>query len=104
MTFYKFPFISEQWFRGDDLDSFLKRFFGTKTADRLRTETARTEYSMYGPIDVVHIFKLSPGGQYRDPSLSPQIEKFFNAGKCVFDSPDSLVALQRWLFHNRKRI
>lgn len=67
MTFYKFPFVSEQWFRGDDLDSFLKRYFGTKIADRLRTETARTEYSMYGPIDVVHIFKLSPGGQYRDP-------------------------------------
>lgn len=41
---------------------------------------------------------------FRDPSLSPQIERFFNEGKCVFDSPDSLVALQRWLFHNRKRI
>ena len=67
MTFYKFPFVSEQWFKGDDLDSFLKKYFGSKIADRLRTETARTEYSMYGPIDVVYIFKLSPGGHYRDP-------------------------------------
>ena len=42
--------------------------------------------------------------RFRDPSLSPQIEKYFNEGRCIFDSPETLVALQRWLFHNRQRI
>ena len=42
--------------------------------------------------------------RFRDPSLSPQIESRFNAGLCVFDCPETLVALQRWLFHNRKRV
>lgn len=42
--------------------------------------------------------------RFRDPSLSPQIEKYFNEGRCIFDSPETLIALQRWLFHNRQRI
>lgn len=42
--------------------------------------------------------------RFRDPSLSPQIERFFNEGRCIFDCAETLVALQRWLFHNRRRI
>lgn len=41
---------------------------------------------------------------FRDVSLTRQIEDYFNAGLCIFDSADTLVALQRWLFNNRKRI
>lgn len=41
---------------------------------------------------------------FRDLSLTRQIEAFFNDGRCIFDSTDTLVALQRWLFNNRKRI
>ena len=67
MTFYKFPFMSEHWFKAGSLENMLANYFGTRTASRLHTETSRTEYSMYGPIEVVHIFKLSPGGQYKDP-------------------------------------
>ena len=41
---------------------------------------------------------------FRDVGLTRQIEQWFNDGRCIFDSPDTLVALQRWLFNNRKRI
>lgn len=42
--------------------------------------------------------------RFRDPSLSPRLEQYFNSGLCIFDSTETLVALQRWLFNNRRRI
>ena len=42
--------------------------------------------------------------QFRDPGLSKRVEGWFNNGRCVFDSPETLTMFQRWLFHNRKRL
>ena len=67
MTFFKLPFISEQWFQADDLESFLRTYFGSRTAARLNADRLRTVYSMFGPIEVIGLSKDDPSGHHRDP-------------------------------------
>ena len=67
-------------------------WFKTKPRDDIETFVSEPEYIDY------------ERKQFRDPYLARQIEERFNDGHCAFDSPETLVALLRWLYHCRKRI
>ena len=41
---------------------------------------------------------------YRYPQLEKQFEEHFNLGRCIFDSPKTIMAFQRWMWHCRQRV
>lgn len=41
---------------------------------------------------------------FRYPNLCKKFEEYFNMGRCVFDNQKTIMAFQRWLWHNRQKL
>ena len=67
-------------------------FFKAKDRSDIQTLVGEPAY-----IDLEH-------NRIRSPSATRQFADHFNNGRCIFDSAESLVAFQRWLYHSRQML
>ena len=96
MSFFKLPFISEQWFQADDLEAFLRTFYGSRTAAKLNADRLRTIYSMFGPIEVIGLSREDESGHHRDPfgtvwQISDETMDRADSGVPLYDDDDPYV-------------